>query len=262
MKVFKIRCSAIGHIMTNPKGAITELQLKKIDELSVKPNLTDKQKEELTGLINKRDNPELSATCKGYCEDWLKGQVYNRRIEFTNKYTEKGIIMEDSAIDFISEQLKLGMLFKSDTPLEDDFMTGETDVNIPDLVIDAKNSWSWETFPLFDTEIPSDLYYWQLQGYMSLTGKSKSKLCYVLSDTPLHIIEREARNYCFFNGYGELDMDIFNEFHKKLTYSDVDPKLKLKVFDIPRDDTAIQAIKDRVVECRKYIETLEILIPK
>lgn len=198
----------------------------------------------------------LSKTTIGYCEDWLKGQLFDRKLEFTSKYTEKGIIMEDAAIDFVSEQLGIGYLFKNKLRLEDEFMTGETDIDIPEFVIDIKNSWSWETFPLFDTEIPTTDYYWQLQGYMNLTNKQKAKLIYVLSDTPLHIIEREARNYCFYNGYGELDKDIYQEFHRKLTYQDVDKKLKIKIFEVNRNDFDIDVIKQRVLLCRDYINNL------
>jgi hypothetical protein len=260
MKVFKIRCSAIGHIMTESKSAITEKQLIEITELTTK-NRTEKQTERLNELIYKRDNPELSATAKTYCENWLQSIIYERKLEFTNKYIEKGLIMEDASIDFVSEQLGIGFLFKDDKYLEDDFMTGSMDIDLPDFVYDIKNSWSWETFPLFETDIPNKDYYWQLQGYMKLTNKNNAKLIYCLSDTPKHIIEREARNYCFYNGYGELDMEIYNDFYKKLTYQDVDPKLKMKIFDIERNNNDIEKINQRVIECRTYIETLKKLLP-
>lgn len=257
MKVFKIRCSAIGKIMTENRNNITDKQLIQIDELQKKDKLTEKQKELLDILIYKRYNPELSQTTKSYCEDWLKSQIYKRKLEFTCKYTEKGLIMEDESLDFISKKLGIGLLFKNESRVEDDFMTGEMDIDIPNLIIDVKNSWSWETFPLFEKEIPNMDYFWQLQGYMNLTNKSKAKLIYVLSDTPQHLIEREARNYCFYNGYGDLDMEIYNEFHRKLTYNDVEDKYKIKIFDIDCDDKAIESIKKRVLECRKYIEQLK-----
>ncbi len=225
-KPFKIRCSAIGHIMTEPK------------------------------LKAAKKAGELSETAKGYCEDWLKGILYNRKLEFTNKYTEKGLIMEDASIDFLSEQLGLGMLFKDDQFLENDYMQGHMDISLPDYVFDVKNSWSWETVPLFKKEIPNSDYYWQLQGYMELANKKAAKLIYVLSDTPQHLIEREARNYCFYNGYGDMDIEIYNEFCKKLTYQDVDPKLKIKIFDIARNDEDITRIKIQVEKCRIYIDKL------
>lgn len=223
---FKIRCSAAGHIVTEPKL--------KVD----------------------KEAGNLSATAKGYCEDWLKGKLYNRQLEFTNKYTEKGLIMEDSAIDFIAEQLGVGLLFKDEQHLENDYLVGHMDISLPDFVFDVKNSWSWETFPLFEKEIPNMLYYWQLQGYMSLANKKAAKLIYVLSDTPQHLIEREARNYCFYNGYGDMDMEIYNQFYKKLTYQDVPAKLKIKVYDIPRDDDAIAFLNNQVLKCRNYINQL------
>jgi hypothetical protein len=204
----------------------------------------------------------LSKTAQGYCEDWLKSKVYNRKIEFTSKYTEKGLIMEDESIDFIAKQLGTGMLFKDDQYLEDDFMTGNMDISLPDYVFDAKNSWSWETFPLFDVEIPNYDYYWQLQGYMALSGKQNAKLIYCLSDTPQHLIEREARNYCFYNGYGDLDMQVYNDFHKKLTYQDIPDELKIKIYDIKKNDDDIERIKTQVIKCRTYIETLLKTIPK
>ena len=255
-KVFKIRCSAIGDIMTEPKNAITEKQLLQIKELQAKKEMTDKQKDTLFSLICKRDNPELSQTTKGYCKNWLKSQMLNRKLEFTSKYTDKGIIMEDTAIDFIAEYLKLGMLFKNEISKEDDYMMGTNDVDIPNLIIDIKNSWSWETFPLLELKLPEYKYWWQMQGYLHLFNKNRGKVIYVLSDTPQHLIEREARNYCFFNGYEEMDMDIYNEFHKKLTYQDLPDNYKIKIFDVEKDKKSIEKVKKRVIECRKYIETL------
>jgi len=253
---FKIRCSAIGHIMTNAKGSVTEKQFLEIDNLKSKDKLTEKQTERLNELTYKRDNPELSETAKSYCRDWLKSKLYKRKLEFTSKYTDKGLIMEDESIDFVGEMLGIGLLFKNENKAEDDFMTGTNDIDVPNLVIDIKNSWSWETFPTFENKIPNIMYYWQLQGYMNLYKKPKGKLIYVLSDTPQHLIEREARNYCYYNGYGELDMETYNEFHRKLTYKDVPDELKIKIYDIERNDQDIQAIKDRVMLCGKYINHL------
>lgn len=222
MKEFKIRCSQIGKIVGTGKK-----------------------------------NP-LTQTAMSYCKSWLKEQLYNRRIEFRSKYTEKGCIVEDESIDFIGEQLGLGFLIKNDKQFENDYFTGEPDILPPnlDLVIDAKNSWSWETFPILESEIPTTDYYWQLQGYMSLTGRHYAKLCYVLSDTPQHLIEREARRYCYDSGFEELDIDIYNKFLANMTYSDVPEKLKIKVFDIERNDEDIATTEKKVLECREYISTL------
>jgi len=226
MKEFKIRGSACGQIMTNPRA-------KKDIEAGI-----------------------LSKTTKTYCETWLKEQLYNRKKEFSNKYTEKGIITEDNSIDFVSEQLGIGLLMKNEKHLDNHIMTGTPDVILKDLIIDVKNSWDNFTFPLFETEIPNKDYYWQAQCYLYLTGKSDYKLIYILSDTPTHLIEKEAYYWCKNNGYEELNLDVYKQFIRKMTYSDIDDKLKIKIFDIKRNDEDIAKIELRVLECREYINQL------
>lgn len=221
---FKIRCSAIGKIMTNS-----------------------------------RTKGELSKTAQGYCKDWLKGQIFKRQRHISTKYTEKGNIMEDNSIDFIAKMLGYGMLIKNEEHFSNDFMKGTPDI-LPgntDIVIDAKNSWSHDTFPLFESKATTLDYYWQLQGYMHLTGRKKGVLAYVLSDTPDHLIEREAKWYCIKNGYEAMDNDIFNEFYDRMNYSDIEDKYKIKVFESDYHPESIQAIEDRVWECRNYISKLK-----
>lgn len=223
IKEFKIRCSAIGQIMTND-----------------------------------RSGKEMGETAKSYCEQWLKEQIYGRKKEFTSKHTQKGLIVEDNSIDFIAEQLKLGMLFKNEEHFSNDYMEGTPDIIIPDRIIDAKNSWDCFTFPLFEDGIPTKGYEWQLQGYMELADRDKATLAYVLSDTPINLIEKEAYYWCKNNGYEELDLNVYKEFMKRMTYGDIDAKLKLKTYEIARDKNKAEQIKSRVYQCRDYIELLKL----
>ena len=198
----------------------------------------------------------LGKTGETYCKDWLKGQLLDYKKEFSSKYTDKGNIVEDESIDFTAEQLGYGFMIKNETHFIDEWMQGTPDVVLNELVIDVKNSWDASTFPLFETEIPNEDYYWQLQSYMSLTGLTKAKLIYTLMDTPKHLIEKEARFESYRQGFEELEMSVYERFEKNLTYPNIDPKLKIKVFDIDRNDSDIQKIKDRVIECREYISEL------
>jgi len=52
-------------------------------------------------------------------------------------------------------------------------------------------------------------------------------------------------------------MDILDNFTAKMTYTDIDDKLKYKVFDIQRNQKDIDLIKVRVNECRKFIDELK-----
>ena len=81
---FKIRCSAIGQIMTNPAGKSVaekiaeleqDLQERKAKYAEMKPGLKSREKAaemidrkagELEDLYFKKDEPNLSATCKTF----------------------------------------------------------------------------------------------------------------------------------------------------------------------------------------------------
>lgn len=254
MKKFKIRCSAIGNIMGST--GITEKQLETIATLESKDKLTEKQQETLDSLIKKRDTKELSQGAKTYCKDWLKGQLLDYEKIFRNKYTDKGHIMEDESIDFIAEYLGYGFLMKNEDHFSDEYIDGTPDVVLKDEIIDVKNSWDASTFPLFEDDYNNRDYYWQLQGYMHLTGRSKAKLIYTLTDTPDNLILNEAKWYSYSQGYEEIDSDIYERFHKNLTYKDIESKYKIKVFEIARNQDDINSIIENVKLCREYINEL------
>lgn len=249
---FKIRCSQIGKIMG--RVGLTDNQLSTLNDLENKPKRTEKQEATYQDLVFKKNNPELPQTCKSYLEDWVKEQIYGKRKEFSSKTTEKGNINEDEAIDFVGEMLGYPFIAKNEVLYFNEYATGTPDVKLKKECLDTKCSWDCFTFPLLDKEIPNKDYWWQGQGYMWLTNTEHYKLCYVLTDTPYHIIEREARKWCFANSYDELDDDILQEFEQKMTYPNIQNKLKLKIFEFNKDEQAIQQIIERVVECRNYIE--------
>lgn len=215
MKEFKIRCSANGQIMTNPRSK-TDL---------------------------------LSQTTITYLEDWQKEQIYGRRKKIESKYMDKGIIMEDAAIEFVSTYFpEMPLLLKNEKSFESDYMTGTPDLILSDEVIDIKCSWDCFTFPLFETELPEKNYYWQLQGYFSLTGAIKGRIIYVLIDTPAEIVEKEIR----FNPAKE------DEIIKYHSYGNIPDKYRIKCFEVLRNDQDIEAIKQRVIDCRTYLQTINI----
>ncbi len=154
---FKIRCSAIGQIMTNS-----------------------------------RTKGQLSKTAQSYVETWIKEQIYKRRKVITTKYMEKGNIVENESISFAGRVLNANII-KNEQRYENELLVGTPDVITEDYVIDVKNSWDCFTFPLFYENVPNKDYYYQAQGYMALTGLSHYKLIYTLLDTPDSLIEREFK---------------------------------------------------------------------
>ena len=223
MQDFKIRCSSIGKIMTDPRSK----------------------------------SEALSETTKTYCRQWLTEKVYGRRIDVTSKQMDKGTTMEGVAIDFAANIVEPSALwFKNEERFSDQCMAGTPDVLTDTHVFDIKCPWSFATFPLFETELPNKDYYWQMQGYMALTGRQSAAILYVLTDAPEHILNDEARKLSYQRGLGGDTTETIEEVRHLLTYPDVAHGLKFKRFDVARDDAAIEKIRERVKACRGYIAEL------
>lgn len=216
---FKIRCSKIGAIMTEPrsKGA------------------------------------GLSETCKTYLKEWVTEQMYGNRKEFSNKYTRKGNSVEERGIEFASSVLGWGMVFKNTERKSNEWCEGEADVVTRNFIADHKASWDEFTFPLFAQECPEKDYFAQLEGYMWLYDRPKAQLVYTLQDAPPEEVERIAWAKCRELGLTELDLDVYEQTLARYTFSHYPDYLRIKVFEFDRDQDYIDRVKARVEECREYI---------
>jgi hypothetical protein len=222
MTAFKVRCSAIGKVMTSPRS-----------------------KSEI-----------LSQTAKTYVEEQVLLAKYGIVKTFNSRYTDKGNLVEDESIKLASEVLELGFILKNDEHFSNDWVTGTPDVNTASLILDVKSSWDATTFPFFATEIPTKDYYYQLQGYMWLTGKQKSLLVYCLVNTPLDMVQDEIRRAHWNANLLEESLDLIDEVQKRHNFDHIPDNRRVKVFEVERDDEVIEQIKERVELCREYYETL------
>lgn len=220
MEQFKIRCSAIWQIMGND-----------------------------------RSGKNMGKTAQTYLETWVKEQLYNRKKEFYSQATGKGLSIENESIEFAAQQLGWGMVFKNEQHFENDFMTGTPDVILSNCIVDIKSSFDCFSFPLFDSDVEKS-YWWQLQGYMILANKPNAKLVYCLMDTPLHIIEKQFYYKKSELGLIELEPEMEDEIIRINTYMGIKEKLRIKTYEIAKDPTAENAIKERVSLCREYINQL------
>ena len=119
MKELKIRCSAIGKIMSNPRS-----------------------KGEL-----------LSATTKTYIKELVLEHKYGIKKEINSRYLDKGNQVEDMAIELAEQALGLGFVFKNELYFENDHLTGTPDIITDTLIVDVKSSWNGTTFPMFEDNL-------------------------------------------------------------------------------------------------------------
>ena len=174
----------------------------------------------------KKDEPSIKL--ESIAEEFLKEQIYGYKKTFSSKYTDKGLSMEDEAIDKAIQWLDIPFVLKNTVRKENEYMTGEPDLILNDCIIDIKNSWSWETFPLFDKTLKNEAYYAQMQVYMYLFEKKKAKVVYMLLTTP--------------ETYQNLE----------ITYEHVGKEYRMKVFEVEYNQEYIDKLISRV----KYIREL------
>ena len=224
----KIRCSAIGKLMSTPrtKGEI------------------------------------LSETAKTYIQDLFKENELGIAREFWSRYTDKGIQMEDEAIDFAGQVLGWDFVVKNEQGYENDWITGTPDVIAKNLLADIKCSWDGNTFPFFqkDDKLPNKDYFFQLQGYMWLTGLEQSELVYCLMNTPHAIVEDEVRRAHWKAGLIDEDLDLREAVQSQHTFDHLPNNLRVKRFIIHKDEEAIEKIKEKVELAREYYEQLKSII--
>lgn len=258
----KIRCSAIGLVMTDAQGArLTDKQVAKIDELKerskIKP-LTVAQIETLNNLIKKRDEPVLSDTAKNYIEERYIALKYGRHNDFVNRFVVKGLQVEEDSLTLFSKFTKT-FHAKNETHFSNHWITGTPDIITSDHVIDIKSSWDIFTFTRAKRKL-NPMYYWQLMGYLWLTGLEKATIAYCLINTPEQLIDDEKRRLKYKMGViddeNELYIDACKQLEKEMKFDDIPISNRVHTWEIIRSESAIRKIEQRVELCRGYFNTL------
>lgn len=220
----KIRCSAIGKIMTNPRSK---------------------------GEV-------LSQTTKSYIKELVLEHKYGIRKEINSRYLDKGNMVENESIELTERVLDLDLIVKNESYFENDFICGTPDIIMGDTIIDIKSSWSAYTFPFFDEDekLPNKDYFYQLQGYMALTGATKGIVAYCLINTPEEIVLDEIRRTSWSRHELDVTEETEAEVRQQHEFDHIPEVNRVKAYHIERDEEVIQAIYDRVKECRTYYEEL------
>lgn len=193
-KDWKVRASGIGNIMTN---LTTQEDIDKID-LEIKSltnerdsglnangnkvKWTDNKKDRLIYLIDKKKNPDALPTgAISYLDEEFRNVFWGRKRILQNKYLEKGNIMEEDALQLVSD-VHGKFYAKNKEKFSNDYVHGTPD-HVSTLVIDTKCSWDMDTF---DNATLTSLYEWQLKTYLWLTGQTEGLLVYCLVNSTLN----------------------------------------------------------------------------
>jgi len=201
MNPIKFRASSLSEIMTDPKGK---------DEI-------------------------LSVGAKTAIAKIAKEIIYGYDEQFSSKYTEKGLRVEDESIDLLGSVL-LKSFVKNKERKTNDWITGEADIVTEDSIIDIKSSWSLATFPALADQGKDKGYEMQLRAYMWLWDKPKATIAYCMVNTPEDLMKWEAQS-----------------LH---SVDHIIPELRVTLVHYERDRTIEEKIKFKVEAARQYFEEI------
>ena len=222
----KIRCSVLGNLMTEPKAAA----------------------DKAIGA--------LSATAKTSLLEVYVKEIYGREKEIQTKPMKKGTLVEDDSITTLS--MYDGKIYqKNEIRYENEFITGTPDI-VDGKVVDIKSSYDlWTFLANIDSKIDKG-YWWQLQGYMWLTGLKKAELVYVLSNMPEEMILQE-KYYLLkrMNVISEESPEYIKaaaELEKRLKFDDIPVNQRVIKFSFGIDEAALDFIESKVKAARIELE--------
>lgn len=270
---FRIRGSATIEIVAGEIG-LSEKQYAKLKEYKERETgigrpLTANMKAEMIDLKIREANPELPEGAKTHCKKWLKSYLYKRREELKNKYVNKGNEGEEDGFTLMALQLKLGMVYKNTERKRNEFAEGECDLNHNRVIFDNKCSWSLDTFPMFESEIPDPKYWWQLQNYSTLWDADKLCLCYTLINSSYEAVEQaikwvespnEKYKIAERMAYTQFEFDVLKDHFfstaDRNTFVEIPEEKRIKAFYFDIDKDAQKTIKLRSEMCKEYIYSL------
>lgn len=253
------RCSGLGHIMTEPRSK----------------------------------SETLSASTKTHLIDLAASFIYKRREEVRNKYLAKGNEREEDSTTLLSVVLNKFLLQNSERLSNEyitgeiDIFEGKSIENA-DEITDTKTSYSLHTFLHSKFDELNKMYYCQGQGYMWLSKAKKCNIAYCLVNGTDKAIMDEKRklqwqlgvidpdntdNEKYINGCKQIeinhifDINAFNkeypwfEYHNKVIINgenaswdfDIPKKDRVHIKSFERDDEFIDKMKQRIIDCRKWL---------
>ena len=224
----KFRCSSLGHLMTEPRSK----------------------------------SEAISETTKTHLIDVYVSEVYGRKTEIFNKYISKGNQVEEDSITLFSRVNK-EFFTKNEKHLSNDYIKGTPDlfqgasIDNADKIIDIKSSWDIFTYFRTRGKDMNKMYYWQLMGYIALTGAQSATLAYCLVDTPDTLLNDEKRKLHWKMGLIDDNHPDFieacEEIDKLGKYDDIPLKDRVYTIHVDRNESDINRIYQRVMEAREWM---------
>lgn len=236
--------------------------LARLDELDLLIPELEKKKDII-------EDPPLSKGCKTLLSGVYASEKYHKwspNKDIGSKHTEKGKEVESDGLNLVSV-LDGVLLCKNEERLQDDHFSGLPDsfegenIHNADIIHEIKCPWDIETFFSYLGKELIPQYYWQVQGYMALSGAKLAKIHFCLVDTPPHQIKRALDTLLSrMNVVSEYSPEFIvaqNELINNMTFGDIPISERRILFTVERNDDDIERARKRVEKCREYLAEFE-----
>ena len=271
---FKIYCSRINTLMGQPKGfnALSKGQAGRLAMLLAKPELNEKDKEQLAFFNGKHrlylNPPILSVGAENYLVEIYSRERYGiRRVSaggLGRSTQAKGFALEKEGLELLSsiDNIKYE---KQVEVISNNYLIGVCDAKCPSgsKIVEVKTSWNAANFmknKRGNFKLPNEIY-GQVQGYLDLYKIPNGQVCYVLVNTPAHLIEQEWANLFKKFSYGEITREKYDEGCYKLEgfydYNKIPEKKRVIKFDIQYSPAYMAKAKTKVDMARLWLNDFE-----
>lgn len=290
-----IHCSAVYYILApgkekTPKQKYEYMKIVLDEEMQKYDDMGDRKQGMTNGLkkaakiagleyeLNKLEATKhidpLPTTAKSYLKRVYGELKYGKKTAYKekgNKYTNKGKLAEADSLKLISDLDGIEYK-KNEIRIDNEFLSGIPDTFIgkdiynAEYIPDVKSSWDWDTFSDSLDKDLNPLYWWQIQGYLALTGASAGEVSYCLISMPESLLMDEIR---LLEGRLQktmnlIDVTITKEYKESalalvnnLTFDNIPPKDRRQKFEVKRNDDAINKIYETIPKCREYLQELQ-----
>jgi hypothetical protein len=200
----------------------------------------------------------LSATAKKYLiKTYMREYWGIEPKDIETKHMAKGKSCEEDAIRLLSLVDNDPSYEKNAIRKNNEYITGECDIELPDCIDDVKNSWDAETFLPKLIEPLDDTYFYQAQGYMWLYNKPKARIRYCLVNVPEAI--RSGEMYRLLNKMDAATEEnpefkrAWEKLESSMIFDHIPPEERVITIEVARDEAIIEQIPYKVSKAREFL---------
>ena len=201
----------------------------------------------------------LSETTKTYLDElWLQNNYGFKEPVYTVEIM-KGLLCEQNSIALVQKVLRGSFRIKNTQHFENEFIKGTPDIILKKYIEDVKTSFTIKTF--FNAELEKP-YYWQAQCYMALTGKTRYRLIFCLTDTPREIIASEKLRFFYKFGSDPENADylkLATQIEINHNYAHLPARKRLKIFQFNYNPHDIQKLYAQIQKARIYYNNIKLI---